>query len=130
MDKRELQKEFDQLSHRGVTCDETHARAEHAIYEVLVSAFLFHRKVRSDPSFLQTKYDAEQIGGHKKGGNAINFGPFIRVMFRLDLPNITEAERSKQRLTPGSQKNRVAAYKVVLEAFDANSDSIRPPIPI
>lgn len=118
MEKRALQREFDALSYRGVTCDETHARAEHAIYEVLVSAYLFHRKVRSDPSFLQKKYAAEKIVGHKKAENAINFGPFLRVMFRYDLPNMGQAEKDKQRLTPGSQKNRVAAYKVVLDAFE------------
>ena len=117
MDKKQLQKEFYALSARGIESDETFAKAKHSTYEVLVDAYLYHRKVRHLPDFLPKLYDAAGAEGYKKS-NSEDFRVFVKAIFRLDVTKLTEAERARQRLTPGSQKNRVKDYADALIALD------------
>ena len=117
MDENQLRKEFEALSAKCAACDEAHAKSMQSIYEVLVEAYLHFRKARDVPNHLETIYKEAGIEAYKTG-NQENFRPFIRAQFRLDIPNLTDAERQRQNLTPGSQKNRVANYAAVMSELD------------
>lgn len=125
----ELEQEFATLSLKGMQADETFAKAEHSLYGALVNAYLFHRKVRDNKDFLQGKYEAAQVRENELAGNQINFRPFIRVVFRLDIPNMPPAERARKTTTVGSERVRVAQYKIIFEAFEeywnANPDNFQ-----
>jgi hypothetical protein len=113
----EFKAQFQKLQAAGVACDEKHAKAEHAVYEVLANAYIFYQQHRHKPSYFTDMYDAEQIPWRNME-NRVNFRPFIRVLFRLDLKNPTAADKERQRLTPGSQLNRVENYSIVMDMFD------------
>ena len=113
-----LARELDELSLESVACDSAFAKAEHSVYDVLAKAYLYYRKVEGVPKFIDELYAQHGVQSYDKS-NTVNFRPFVRVVFRLDLPNITEAEQQQQRLTPGSQRNRVGNYADVLAAVHA-----------
>ena len=118
MDKKQLRREFDLLSLEGVQCDKSYADAQHQVYGLLARAYIYFRKVQGVPNFLLDLYDAHGIT-YDASENMINFRPFVRVTFRLSLPNLTDAERNQQHLTPGSQNNRLSDYANALAAVDA-----------
>lgn len=118
MDKKQLAREFDDLSLEGVACDQAYAKAEHNVYDVVAKAYLYYRKVEGVPKFLDELYAKHGVQSYDKG-NTVNFRPFVRVVFRLDLPNLSEAEQQRQRLTPGSQRNRVGNYADAIAAIHA-----------
>ena len=117
MDEQQLRREFEALSAKSVACDEAYAHSKQSVYEVLVEAYLYYRKARDVPNHLEKIYKEAGIEGYKTG-NQENFRPFIRAQFRLDIPNFTDAEKKRQNLTPGSQKNRVADYAAVMSELD------------
>lgn len=119
MNNKTLLGRFQKLSASAVACDRDYAQAEHAIYDKLVEEYLFYLEVKDKPNFLDSLYEKEGIRGNQLSGNRTNFNPFVRVIFRLDLPNVSAKEAARQRLTPGSQKNRVAYYATAFEALDA-----------
>ena len=118
MDKKQLRREFDLLSLEGVKCDKSYAKAQHQVYGLLARAYLYFRKVQGVPNFLLDLYDAHGVT-YKASENIINFRPFVRVIFRLSLPNLTDAEAKQQNLTKGSQNNRISDYANALAAVDA-----------
>jgi hypothetical protein len=69
MDNKQLQKEFDALSARGVASDEAFAYAKHSTYEILVDAYLYHRRARHLPDFLPKLYEAAGAEGYKKSNS-------------------------------------------------------------
>ena len=107
---------FSKLQSSGAVCDRNFAKAEHAIYEVLIDTYLFYQKHRNDTDYLTKKYKADGVTGDDRG-NQVNFRPLVRVIFRLDIPNASENEKELQRLTIGSQRNRITDYTNVLEMF-------------
>ena len=119
MNNKQLRKQFDALSVTCVASDKARVNANHSTYESLVDAYLYHRSVRHIPNFLTELYDATGATGYKIS-NTQNFRVFVKAIFRLDLDpkKLTEAEIKQQRLTPGSQQNRVGDYADALTALD------------
>ena len=108
---------FHKLQASGASCDANYSKAEHAIYEVLVKTYIFYQQQRNDPNYLAKKYKADGITWGETG-NRVNFRPLVRLIFRLDVKNASAAEKSRQTLTIGSQRNRISDYTNVLEMFD------------
>ena len=113
----EFKAQFQKLQAAGVVCDEKHAKAEYAVYEVLANAYIFYQQHRHNPKYFTDMYDADGVKWKEKE-NKVSFQPFIRVLFRLNLPNPSSEEQKRQRLTPGSQANRVENYSIVMDMFD------------
>jgi hypothetical protein len=114
----DLDSELDELQVRGFESDAEYTNAEHRVYGVLAEAYIFYRKVRDIKGYLKARYDRDEIKYETLDGNEINFRPFIRHIFRLSLKNPTREERDRQRLTIGSQNNRVADYNTVMQKFE------------
>jgi len=113
----EFKAQFQKLQAAGVVCDERHAKAEYAVYEVLANAYIFYQQHRNNPKYFTDMYDVDGVKWREKE-NKVSFQPFIRVLFRLNLKNPTGEEQKRQRLTPGSQANRVENYSIVMDMFD------------
>ena len=45
----EFKAQFQKLQAAGVVCDEKHAKAEYAVYEVLANAYIFYQQHRHNP---------------------------------------------------------------------------------
>ena len=118
----ELDSELDALQVRGSQCDANFTDATYGVYGVLAEAYLFYRKVRERDGYLKARYERDGIKSETLASNQTNFRPFIRYIFRLDLPNPIREERERQKLTQGSQRNRVGDYNVVMQNFEERWD--------
>ena len=128
--QRSLDASFVALCNKSLHSDKNYAEAEYDVYNVLAEAYLFFRQARDESTtFLSDKYKEEGLQWHDKRTDETNFRPFVRLVFRLDLPNPTEADRQRWNLTKGSQANRVNDYAAVLktldEAWTADADNFR-----
>jgi hypothetical protein len=112
-----LTKQFHKLSVACIKADKDVVAATVNIHTALAQAFVLYLKLKKRPTVLDKIYKKESVKGSSKE-NTSEFTPFVKVLFRLDLPNPKPADRKRHQLTPQSMRNRVSEYAAVLDMLD------------
>ena len=119
-----LKTQFDVLSKECMKIDDDFTHALAHIHDVLARAFMLYINLERQPAVLVAIYKKDGVKpSSRKDGS--KFTPFIKALFRLDLPNPSEADKKRWNLQPQSMKNRVSIYAAALDELDAEY-TVRP----
>jgi hypothetical protein len=122
-----LKTQFDVLSKECMKIDDDFTHALAHIHDVLARAFMLYINLERQPAVLVAIYKKDGVKpSSRKDGS--KFTPFIKALFRLDLPNPSEADKKRWNLQPQSMKNRVSIYAAALDELDAEY-TVRPKSP-
>jgi hypothetical protein len=113
-----LNRQFHKLSASCIKADGSFVAATVNIHSVLASVFKLKLVLNRQPTILAKIYKKEGVKPSPRKGDS-KFTPFVKVLFRLDLPRPTAADKKRYQLAPGSMRNRVSEYAAVLDQLDA-----------
>jgi hypothetical protein len=115
---------FQQLQAACIKHDDDFVAGAIKVHSDLARAFVLYMEFEKQPAALGALYqrDGIQLSGRS---DASKFTPFLKVLFRLDLPNPTADDIKRYRLTPKSMRNRVSHYAAVLDVLE-KEHSARP----
>jgi hypothetical protein len=111
----DLEAQFQELSAKSIEAHEKYIGADDDISTILSKDYLLWRKLSEQRHVLDKLYTLEGFPA-SSGQNDPDFAPYIKILFRLELPNPTQADKERA-LKYGSRRNKVSRYVAVLEAL-------------
>lgn len=108
-----LDQRFKKLSTASVQAHDVFTKADHAIRTVLVQGYLLWREFEKTPAALVQLYTSNGLPAPNAHA-APDFAPFIKVQFRIGLPNPTKADIARG-LSHGGERNKISNYVAVFD---------------
>lgn len=116
-----LNRKFRTLSAACVKADKDYIGAEVSVHKALAQAFVLYLELEQRPGALAKIYSKARVQPTGRANNS-KFTPFLRVLFRIDLPNPTPADKARNGAAPQSLRNRLSNYAAALEEMDAANE--------
>ena len=117
-----LNRQFHKLSASCIKADGSFVAATVNIHSVLARCFKLYLDLQRQPAILKKICKKEGVKPSPRKGDS-KFTPFVKVLFRLDLPRPTDADKRRYQLAPGSMRNRVSEYAAVMDRLDTEYTS-------
>jgi hypothetical protein len=111
----DLETKFNKLSADSIAAHEQSIRAEDGIWKVLANGYLLWRELVEQRAVLD-KLCTSAGFSTPQGQNAPDFATYAKLLFRLELPNASYADRERY-LKYGSRRNKSSRYVAVFEAL-------------
>jgi|NGEPerStandDraft_6_1074524.scaffolds.fasta_scaffold30325_4 hypothetical protein len=109
---------FRNLSVGSIEAHDKFIRAEDAIWKVLAEGYLLWLDLHQQSATLDKIYAQHGFQPASAGQNELDFAPYVKALFRLDLPEHSRTAGDRERaLSYGAQRNKSSRYVAVLTSI-------------